>query len=182
MPLMVAFAGGETGSWHVERCSPVVGPGLPAATRLEVLEGAAAATPPAAAVWVLRGTTSNDRYVTAEERDALSSMQPPVGRPDATCAALIPVTKSELWWALSQDERRAIFEETSRHVATGMDYLPAVARRLHHGRDLGAEFDFLTWFEYAPQHAAAFEDLVDRLRASEEWTFVEREVDIRVSR
>jgi hypothetical protein len=31
-------------------------------------------------------------------------------------------------------------------------------------------------------HSAAFEDLVDRLRASEEWTFVARDVDIRVSR
>ena len=182
MPLMVAFAGGETGSWRVERCSPVVGPGLPDAARLEVLEGPAAATPPGGAAWVLRGTTSNDRYLTAEERDALSSMEQQLGRPEATCAALIPVTKSERWWALSQDERREIFEETSRHVATGMDYLPAVARRLHHGRDLGAEFDFLTWFEYAPQHSAAFEDLVDRLRETEEWTFVEREVDVRVSR
>ena len=182
MPLMVAFAGGETGSWRVDRCSPVVGPSLPRAARLEMLEGAAAATPPSDAVWVLRGSTSNDRYLTAEERDALTSMQQALGRPEATCAALIPVTKSDAWWALAQDERQTIFEQTSRHVATGMDYLPAVARRLHHGRDLGAEFDFLTWFEYAPQHAAAFEDLVDRLRASEEWTFVEREVDIRVSR
>ncbi len=32
-----------------------------------------------------------------------------------------------------------------------MRYLLAVARRLYHCRDLGEPFDFLTWFEYAPQ-------------------------------
>jgi hypothetical protein len=40
-----------------------------------------------------------------------------------------------------------------------MEYLPAVARRLHHSRELGEPFDFLTWFEYAPEHADAFEEL-----------------------
>jgi len=53
---------------------------------------------------------------------------------------------------------------------------------LHHSRDLGQPFDFLTWFEYAPEHAAAFEDMVQRLRATEEWRYVDREVDIRLSR
>jgi hypothetical protein len=57
-----------------------------------------------------------------------------------------------------------------------------VARRLHHGRDLGAEFDFLTWFEFPPSAAAEFDELLRRLRATEEWTYVEREVEIRVSR
>src|SRR2546428_7160638 len=32
-------------------------------------------------------------------------------------------------------------------------YLPAIARRLYHCRDLGEPFDFLTWFEYAPADA-----------------------------
>jgi hypothetical protein len=49
-----------------------------------------------------------------------------------------PITKTDTWWELPQDERRRIFEASSRHVATGLDYLPAVARRLHHGRDLPA--------------------------------------------
>jgi chlorite dismutase len=100
----------------------------------------------------------------------------------ATRAALIPITKSEAWWQLSQDQRREIFEEDSHHVATGLRYLPAVARRLHHGRDLGEPFDFLTWFEYAPADASAFEELVGLLRQTTEWTFVEREVDIRLLR
>ena len=88
----------------------------------------------------------------------------------------------EAWWDLAQDERRAIFEEQSRHIGIGMEYLPAVARRLHHSRELGEPFDFLTWFEYAPEHADAFEELVRRLRSTAEWRYVEREVDIRASR
>jgi hypothetical protein len=65
-----------------------------------------------------------------------------------------------------------------------MNYLPAVARRLHHCRDLGPDepFDFLTWFEYAPSDSAAFEELVQALRASPEWEYVDREVDIRLTR
>ena len=62
-----------------------------------------------------------------------------------------------------------------------MRYLPSFARRLHYGRELGEAFDFLTWFEYAPEDSAAFEDLVQSLRATREWQFVDREVDIRLS-
>jgi hypothetical protein len=51
---------------------------------------------------------------------------------------------------------------------------------LYHCRDLGQPFDFLTWFEYAPKDAAAFEELVIALRHTEEWKYVEREVDIRL--
>jgi hypothetical protein len=65
-----------------------------------------------------------------------------------------------------------------------MKYLPAIARRLHHCRDLPSiePFDFLTWFDYAPEHANAFEDLVAQLRGTPEWRFVDREVDIRLER
>ena len=82
---------------------------------------------------------------------------------------------------MAQDERRAVLEEQSHHIAIGLRYLPGVARRVHHGRELGEAFDFLTWFEYAPEDSAAFEDLVQSLRATPEWQFVDREVDIRLS-
>ena len=62
----------------------------------------------------------------------------------------------------------------------GLDYLPAIARRLAHGRDRQEEFDFLTWFEFAPSDAGAFDELLERLRATEEWSYVEREVEIRL--
>jgi hypothetical protein len=82
---------------------------------------------------------------------------------------------------MAQDESRAIFEEQSRHIAIGLRYLPGIARRLHHSRELGEDFEFLTWFEYAPQDEVAFEDLVQSPRATLEWRFVDREVDIRLS-
>ena len=61
-----------------------------------------------------------------------------------------------------------------------MRFLPAIARQLYHSRDLGEPFDFLTWFEFAPAHASLFEELVGMLRQTEEWSYVEREVDVRV--
>src|SRR5262249_28475314 len=128
------------------------------------------------------GVTETGGAPARGEHDELAARQPPLGRPGSTRAALIPIKKSEAWWELAQDERRRIFEESSRHLATSLEYLPAVARRLHHGRDLGEPFDFLTWFEFAPEDAADFEELVRRLRATEEWSYVEREVDLRLAR
>jgi len=180
-PLLVAFAGGRSGPWRIECIEGVSGEPLQAAARLSVVEGAAAARAGDAA-WVLRGVTSNERYVTRREHDELTARQQRLGRPGSTRAALIPIKKSEAWWELAQDERRRIFEESSRHVASAIEYLPAVARRLHHGRDLGEPFDFLTWFEFAPEDATYFEELVRRLRATEEWSYVEREVDLRLAR
>ncbi|HXV23702.1 MAG TPA: chlorite dismutase family protein [Alphaproteobacteria bacterium] len=180
VPLLVTFVAGVAGAWRIDRIDPVVGQGLPAAERLAVFEGASAPTRTDGA-WVLRGVTSNARYTSRVETDALGARQQGLGRPNATRAALIPVRKTQAWWELAQDERRAIFEERSRHIGIGLEYLPAVARRLHHSRELGEPFDFLTWFEYAPEHAASFEELVRRLRASEEWRYVDREVDIRLT-
>jgi len=181
-PLHVAFVGGSTGRWSIERLETVAGTPLAPASRLAVVEGSGAAGPAGDAVWVLRGVTSNERYATSGEHRELAARQEPLGRAGSTRAALIPVRKSEVWWDLAQDERRRIFEESSHHIATGLEYLPAVARRLHHGRDLGEPFDFLTWFEFAPEHGAAFEELVRRLRGTEEWTYVEREIDLRLAR
>jgi chlorite dismutase len=149
--------------------------------RLEI-RNAESAVRPEDARWVLQGFTSNIRYATAAEAAQLRKMQEGLGRAESTQAVLIPIRKSAAWWAMAQDERRAIFEETSQHTAIGLEYLPAIARRLHHSRDLGEPFDFLTWFEFAPQHTKAFDELLVRLRATREWEFVEREVEIRVER
>jgi hypothetical protein len=176
--MLVAFLGGDEGTWRIERIEQVRGEGLRPASRLAVIEHGP--VPPGS--WMLRGVVSYERYVSAPEQIELRHRSPPLGRPHATRAGLIPIRKSDEWWALPQDERRAILEERSHHIATGMRYLPAVARRLHHSRDLGEPFDFLTWFEYAPEDGAAFEELVAVLRDTEEWRYVEREVDLRLSR
>lgn len=176
-----SFAAGDRGPWMIARSVQVKGPGLEPASRLEIVNELLPGLP-AGSRWVLRGFASNVRYATQAEIAALKAVQPALGRPEATRAALIPIRKSAAWWDLAQDERRRIFEESSRHTAIGLEYLPAVARRLHHSRDLGEPFDFLTWFEFAPEHEAAFDELLRRLRATEEWRYVEREVEVRLAR
>ena len=180
--VVTAFVGGTEGSWRVERLDVVTGPALQGVERVNVVEGPAATGSFDGSTWVLRGAASYERYVRRAEHDDLAARSPQLGRPEATRAALIPISKSSAWWALPQDERREIFEERSHHIATGLVYLPAIARRLHHGRDLDEPFDFLTWFEYGSADADAFEDLVSRLRRIEHWSYVTREVDIRMVR
>jgi hypothetical protein len=181
LPVEVAFVAGSSGIWRIERIAAVAGESLPFAERLTMMEGQEARWPGEGS-WTLRGTTSNARYTNHEELKVLNVKQEMLLRPRATCAALIPIRKRAAWWDLAQDERRAIFEEQSRHIRIGMEYLPAVARRLHHSRELREPFDFLAWFEYAPEHAEAFEEMVSRLRETAEWRYVQREVDIRMSR
>lgn len=173
-----AFMAGENGEWDIARIEAVTGEGLAPAARLAVGAGPGEA---AGSVWCLTGIVSNERYVTRHEKDALLAL-PPAAAP--SCAALIALRKSATWWAMTQDERRAIFEAQSQHIALGLEYGAGIARRLHHCRDLAedAPFDFLTWFEYSPEHAPRFDALLDRLRASVEWRFVEREVDVRLVR
>ena len=180
---LFTFSGGETGLWRVVRIETVVGESLVDVSRLDVVSGTISELPEWAK-WMLPGIRSNERYVTQEEKEQLAAKQPGLDRPEATCAALIPIRKTVAWWNLAQDERRAIFENRSSHVQTGLKYLPAIARRLYHCRDLGENepFDFLTWFEFAPSDSQAFDELVAELRATEEWTYVDREVDIRLVR
>lgn len=178
---LFSFVAAERGLWQVQRHINRTGVPLPLAARLSVLPGAdtdAQSMP----VWQLQGVTSNERYVTRNEKTALAAQQADLGRPAATCAALIALRKNVAWWALTQDERRAIIEAQSNHIAIGMRYLPAIARRLYHCRDLATEqpFDFVTWFEFAPADSAAFDELLAQLRGSVEWQFVDREVDIRL--
>jgi chlorite dismutase len=125
---------------------------------------------------------SHDRYLERGEKDRLVAVQEDLGRPSSAMAALIPMRKSAAWWAMTQDERRAVFETRSRHIAIGSQYLPAIARRLYHCRDLGEPFDFLTWFEFSPAEVGAFDDLLGRLRETEEWRYVDREVEVRLQR
>jgi chlorite dismutase len=174
-----SFVGGPTGPWLIRSMRALIGETLPMASHLIMGEGLI--IPPDAA-WRLLGVASNLRYTTTAERVALTEVQEGLGRPEARQAALIPIRKNAAWWALAQDDRRAILEERSHHIAIGLRYLPAVARKLFHARDLGEPFDFLTWFEFAPEHAAAFDALLAELRASPEWGYVEREIEIRVER
>ncbi len=112
------FVDGDEGEWRVEALQSVVGEALPACARLGVYGAeAAGAVPRAAAVetcrWTLRGTTGHVRYVERDEKRALAAITPPLARAEATCAAFIPIRKSQAWWELAQDERRAILASPS---------------------------------------------------------------------
>jgi chlorite dismutase len=181
--MFTTFRGGQSGAWRVTGLAPVKGEPLMHTPALSVVHSPSIALPilPSQTAWRLAGVISNTRYVERAEKEALEAVQAPLGRKEATCGALIPIKKSDAWWQLTQEERRKIFEDKSQHIAASLKYLPAIARQLYHCRDLGEPFDFITWFEFAPEHADMFEELVGMLRATEEWTFVEREVDVRVT-
>jgi chlorite dismutase len=178
---LFSFIGGTAGPWQVTAMQTLAGEPLALVERLAIADGLSVKTD-ATTYWQLNGITSNERYVTRAEKLALVGKQQGLGRPEARCAAFIPIRKNAAWWNMTQDERREMLEEQSRHIRIGMNYLPGVARRLHHCRDLGENepFDFLTWFEFAPADAALFDDLTAELRASPEWAFVDREVEIRL--
>ncbi len=182
--MFTTFRGGQSGGWRVTSIARVKGETLARVPALSVITSEAIALPllPSQTAWRLAGVISHLRYVERPEKEQLTAVQAGLGRPEASCAALIPIRKTSAWWELTQEERRRIFEDKSHHIAASLKYLPAIARQLYHCRDLGEPFDFLTWFEYAPEHADAFEELVAMLRATEEWSYVEREVDVRVVR
>jgi chlorite dismutase len=174
------FVGGSDGEWKIVKTTTVAGESIQAASHLKIVNTNLQKSDEG--LWTLKGLVSNVRYAEKEEREKLNAVQAGLGRTEAVCAALIPIRKSETWWNLAQDERRKIFEHTSHHTQTGLKYLPAIARKLYHCRDIGEPFDFITWFEYAPEHSDAFEELAAALRSTEEWKYVDREIDIRMIR
>lgn len=171
------FVGGDQGQWQITSICEFRGESIASARFLAIDSNVSIGS----SAWTLRGAGSNLRYTTVAERAALQAKQEGLGRPASTRAALIPIRKSAEWWAMAQDERREVYERGS-HLPIGLDYLPGVARKLYHSRDHGEPFDFLTWFEFAPDQEAAFDHMLERLRACAEWDYVDREIDIRLTR
>jgi hypothetical protein len=181
-PRITSFLGGDAGEWRVTSQTTLCGDPIEAVARVAMVSGSAVSSGDEA--WLLRGVATHDRYTTRTEKTELVAVQAPIGRPQATRSALILLRKNAEWWALTQDERRAILEEESHHIAIGMRYLPAVARRLLHCRDFATQepFDFLGFLDFAPEDEPAFDDMLVQLRATREWSFMDREIDIRLSR
>jgi hypothetical protein len=164
-PTLVAFVAGFEGLWLIEGMTAPIGEPLAPAARLSVVEGAEAEI--ADGRWVLRGVVSG------QGEDARAD-QLPLGRPDARCAALLAVRMSPAWWERAEEDRRAL--------SANIEHGPAISRRLHRARDRSEPFDVLTWFEFAPGLQSELNDVVARLRASEEWSYVERDVELRMIR
>lgn len=174
------FVGGNSGQWEVLKMTTLKGAPLTPVTHIDRISSSVSNHHNG--IWSLKGIISNLRYTEKEEKDKLVAIQEDLGRPKATYGALIPIRKNAAWWNLAQDERRQIMENKSKHTQIGMNYLPAIARKLFHSKDIGEPFDFLTWFEFAPEDENAFNELLQQLRSSEEWAYVDREIDIRLKR
>lgn len=76
---LFSFMGGDAGLWRVAAMNAMVGESLPAASRLAIASGAEI-SPGLHAAWVLRGITSNERYVVREERSQISAKLLGLGR------------------------------------------------------------------------------------------------------
>jgi hypothetical protein len=176
-PSQTFFYGGTTGNWRIRSMTPIVGDGLLPAENIAVTTVRSGKMDDC--IWTLSGIGSNLRYTSSDERKTLNDKSEQLGRPDATMAALIPISKSDQWWSMAQDERLAIYRR-AEHYKIGLTALPQIARKLYHSRELEEQFDFLTWFEFAPEHEKLFDHMLEQLRCSEEWQYVEREVDIRL--
>jgi Chlorite dismutase len=186
-PRLTSFIGSQShqpaeSTWFVTKMTTICGEDLPGVSVVQITPKAIPVLP-AEAVWRLHGVSSNLRYTTRGEKQELTQRQVALGRPEATRGVLIPIRKNSAWWDLTQEERREIFEEQSRHTTIGLKYLPAIARKLHHCRDLGSAepFDFVTQFDFAPADEGAFDDLLEALRGTLEWTYIDREVEIRLT-
>ncbi|QYE33318.1 chlorite dismutase family protein (plasmid) [Polymorphobacter sp. PAMC 29334] len=175
------YIGGDAGSLTVINHQTVSGEPIEFVQRVDVRPGVVRLAAMAGS-WTFAGVASNDRYTTRSEKTQLVELQAKMDRSTSTRSALIFLRKSDEWWALTQDERRGILEEKSHHIAIGMRFLPAVARRLLHCRDLGetTPFDFIGHLDFAPSDADKFDDMLGELRRTEEWSYIDREIDIRL--
>ena len=152
------------------------GQGLDPATRVEVVN-ARLDDLPADASWALHGTTSNLRYTTRDEKERLATIQPALSahrqprgaHPDQEERAVVGPGAGRTPPGL----RGRLAPHAHRLALSPRDHAPP-------SRDLGEPFDFITWFDYAPEHERDFDALLAELRASEEWTYVEREIDVRL--
>lgn len=125
----------------------------------------------------LRGVVQHLHYTTLDERTDLVKRSraelPP--SPDVT-AVLIPIRKSEEWWAMAQDQRGEHFHK--KHTPVGAPYVETIFRKLYHSRYYGSGYDFLTYFEFPKDATEMFQKLLRELRETEEWKYVSEEYEV----
>jgi chlorite dismutase len=137
---------------------------------------------PPSSTGALLGVTQHLAYTRAPERRELAGISAADSGP---MAVLIPISKTQSWWALAQDERDRLFRgraERPGHLGIGRNYAGRIFRKLYHARYApGSTWDFLTYFEFPREGAATFRALLQELRDPQlnpEWEYVERETEI----
>jgi len=112
--MFTTFRGGQSGTWRVTLNSPSGATGLAAVPALAITQSAFdRAADPAVHQRLAAGRRRlHLRYVEKAEKEQLAEKQAPLGRKEASFAALIPIRKSAAWWELNQDERREIWRRS----------------------------------------------------------------------
>jgi len=105
----------------------------------------------------------------------------------APCVRIMPIGKNAEWWARPPLERHAFFYPhvdavtgcpVPGHAQAAEAGIPTIYRRLYHNPDgyqREGEYDFLTYFECAHEHAATFDQVMQSLRdttKNPEWKYV----------
>ena len=139
-----------------------------------------AATPPAASSPVqFQGETGaaqytdpNAPYAAANGLAALPADANPV------LAVIIPLRKTAAWYALNQDQRKALIPA---HVDVGVPFIKTIHRRLFHSRAFSKDYDFITYFEFRASDETRFRQLCQALRdpkRNPEWTYIDRDFEV----
>lgn len=178
-----APAGGRVTRYRVDAVEPRVGAGVGVGAGATLVRIEAPGPQPLPATsFLVTGVVQHVLYTDADTRQSLAAMSAGERGPRAV---LIPIAKSEAWWALAQDQRDRHFRRTTErpgHVEIGTRYAPAIFRRLYQARfQPGSEWDFLTYFEMHESDEPAFRQMLSELRdprLNPEWSFVERECEI----
>ena len=103
------FIGGNSGDWKVTSTMTIKGKPIKEVSHISIVTSTLEKSKEG--IWAHKGIISNTRYVERKELTKLQAIQPETGREAATCASFIVMDKSEEWWAMTQDERREIFEK-----------------------------------------------------------------------
>jgi hypothetical protein len=129
----------------------------------------------------LVGVTGHVLYTGLAARAELAAMS---AKESGPWAVLIPIRKSDAWWAMAQDERAHTFRGATRspgHHSVAAEYAARIFRRLYHARSLpDSGWDFLTYFEFPDEARPEFLELLAKLRdprLNPEWEFVEAEIE-----
>jgi hypothetical protein len=134
---------------------------------------------------LFRAVAQHIEYMSRVQRDKLKSV-PEFPPSKDTLAVVIPIRKSDAWWALAHDERTVHFQKMEGkkgHAAIGVDYVDRIHRKLYHTRYAveTRDHDFITYFEFDRKYTDDFKRLLAGLRDTErnpEWKYVDREYEI----
>jgi hypothetical protein len=141
-----------------------------------------------AVVRSLEGVERTARYTSAEMDDFANRPAAPrrSGR-HAAHAIILPLSKTAAWWAMPAMERQTFFYphidgdmgcQVPGHAKAAEQGIHSVFRRLYHNPDgyqRPGEYDFITYFECAPEHVETFDRIHRALKDTSqnpEWRFV----------